>query len=290
MPAKLEIVSQNRCFEGSVIKYEHQSEVLKCTMRFNVYLPDSKEPLPVLYFLSGLTCTEDNFIQKAGALRYLSDKKIALVCPDTSPRGVTITGQDDAWDFGSGAGFYVDATEAPWSAHYQMYSYVIRELPGLIHAHLAVDPDRASIMGHSMGGHGALISALKNPGRYRSVSVLAAICHPTQCPWGIKAFSGYLGATNRSCWEAYDATELARFYRGPQLPILLDQGDQDAFLKQKQLLPQHFLLAAENGPGRQQLAIENRMRPGFDHSYFYIQTFIEDHIQFHARHLLEASD
>ncbi|KAJ1967682.1 hypothetical protein IWQ62_001707 [Dispira parvispora] len=288
MSSPLRLVSQSRCFQGTVTKYEHDSQVLRCTMKFNVYLPDIKtgdEKLPVLYFLSGLTCTEDNFIQKAGALHSLSEHRVVLVCPDTSPRGVDIEGQDDAWDFGSGAGFYVDATEPKWAPHYNMYSYVTVELPELVNAHLPVDPTRMSIMGHSMGGHGALICALKNPGRYRSVSVFAAICHPSQCPWGIKAFTGYLGKDNKTAWAAYDATALVQRYEGPRLSLLMDQGDQDNFLKEKQLLPEHFIVSVENCRQKQNLIVENRMRPGYDHSYFFIQTFVEEHIHFHSLHL-----
>ncbi|KAJ1924132.1 hypothetical protein IWQ60_005426 [Tieghemiomyces parasiticus] len=279
------VVSETRCFQGSVIKYEHRSETLNCTMRFNAYLPDTRCTLPVLYFLSGLTCTEDNFMQKAGALRYLSDRRIILICPDTSPRGVDVEGQDAADDLGTGAGFYVDATEPQWKDHYRMYSYVTEELPALVGRHLPVDKTRVSIMGHSMGGHGALVCALRNPGKYRSVSGFAAICNPSECPWGQKAFTAYMG-DHRKAWADYDATALVKRYTGPALPILLDQGDQDPFLKKGQLLPERFIRAVEDNPEKQNLHLDNHMRPGFDHSYYFIQTFIEEHIQFHARHLL----
>ncbi|KAJ1969550.1 hypothetical protein H4R34_006151, partial [Dimargaris verticillata] len=201
--------------------------------------------------------------------------------------GVDIDGQDDSYDFGSGAGFYVDATKPKWAKHYRMYSYVTTELPDLVLGQLPLDKERMSLMGHSMGGHGALICALKNPGRYRSVSVFSAICHPSQCDWGIKAFTGYLGKANvTSAWHAYDATELIQRYAGPHLPILLDQGDADDFLKSKQLLPDHLISALQDCPNRDQLDLESRVRPGYDHSYFYIQTFVAEHINFHAKYLL----
>ncbi|KAJ1982495.1 hypothetical protein H4R35_000277 [Dimargaris xerosporica] len=286
----LKVVKTNKCFGGTVTKYEHQSSALSCTMRFNVFMPpchQDNKPVPVLFFLSGLTCTEDNFITKAGALQPLAAKQIALVCPDTSPRGVDIEGQDDSYDFGSGAGFYVDATEPKWAKHYRMYSYVTAELPDLAADHLPLDTKRMALMGHSMGGHGALICALKSPGRYRSVSVFSAICHPSQCSWGTKAFTGYLGpASALSSWAAYDATELIQRYEGPRLPILLDQGDADEFLKSKQLLPDHLISALQDCPNRDQVRLESRVRPGYDHSYYYIQTFVAEHIDFHAQHLL----
>ncbi|KAJ1918543.1 hypothetical protein H4219_002557 [Mycoemilia scoparia] len=301
----LELVSKNRCFNGYLFKYKHTSKVLgNVTMHFNIYLPlcaidsssssPSPSPLsngsaskvPLLYFLSGLTCTEDNMIIKSGAIRFLSELKIALVTPDTSPRGAGVEGEDDAWDLGTGAGFYVNATTPKWSKHYNMYSYVNEELPELINANFNVDSQRVSIFGHSMGGHGALISALKNPGKFKSVSLFAPICNPIDCNPGQKAFTEYLGKLTpetQPLWESYDACCLVKIYDGPCLDIMLDQGDNDDFLKRGDLLPDHFMAAAENN--KELVKVQNRLHPTFDHSYWFVQTFIEDHIRFHAEHL-----
>lgn len=259
--------------------YSHFSETLKCSMKFAIYLPPKAEvaSVPVLYWLSGLTCTEQNFIQKAGAQKYASDLSVAIVCPDTSPRGCNIEGEDDSWDFGTGAGFYVDATRGKWKEHYRMYSYVTKELPFIMKENFPVDTTRQGIFGHSMGGHGALICALKNPGMYKSVSAFAPICNPVNCPWGQKAFSNYLG-DDKKAWEEYDATCLVQKYKGPPLWFLIDQGKDDSFLKDQQLLPERLLEAGQkNGVG-----VTLRMQEGYDHSYFFITTYIEDHVKHHA--------
>ena len=277
----LKTIARNLCFGGTQGVYSHASEETRCAMRFGVFLPSSARSrrVPVLYWLSGLTCTEENFIVKAGAQRTAEALGLAIVVPDTSPRGLGIPGEGDSYDFGLGAGFYVDATEAPWSLGYRMYSYVAKELPRVIAASFPVDADRAGIFGHSMGGHGALTIALKNPRAYKSVSAFAPIASPIRCPWGEKALTGYLGA-DRSRWREYDATALIedRGWRGPEL--LVDQGTSDQFLD-AQLKPALLREACE----RARVPLELRMRDGYDHSYFFIATFIEDHLRFHARHL-----
>lgn len=250
-------------------------------MRFGVFLPPQAEAraVPVLYWLSGLTCTEENFIVKAGAQRVAAELGLAVVAPDTSPRGLEIPGEAESYDFGLGAGFYVDATQAPWSRGYRMYSYVAQELPRLVASEFPVDAARAGIFGHSMGGHGAITIALKNPGRYKSVSAFAPISSPMRCPWGEKALVGYLGA-DRAAWREYDSTALIeeRGWRGPAL--LVDQGTSDPFLE-SQLKPQLL----EEACRRAGAALELRLREGYDHSYFFIATFIEEHLRFHARNL-----
>ncbi len=276
----LERLSRNRAFDGWLERYKHRSSSLDCDMVFAIYLPDQalSTPCHSLYWLSGLTCTDENFMQKAGAQRVAAELGLILVCPDTSPRGLDMPGEHDSYDFGSGAGFYVNATQAPWDTHYRMYDYVNVELPALIEAHFPVTGKR-SISGHSMGGHGALISALKNPGRYCSVSAFAPIANPSQCPWGEKAFSGYLGK-DRSTWEAYDACALIRRPLRERLPLLVDQGDADDFFA-VQLKPE-TLRAACTEAGH---PLELRLQKGYDHSYFFIASFIEDHLRFHARAL-----
>ncbi len=248
-------------------------------MRFAVFVPPQAEvgPVPVLYYLAGLTCTEDNFITKAGAQRYAAEHGLMLVAPDTSPRGEAVPDQPDAWDFGMGAGFYVDATEAPWNNHYRMYSYMVDELPRLIAEHFPVRSDRQGIFGHSMGGHGALVCGLRNPHRFKSISAFAPIAAPSQCAWGQKAFTGYLG-TNTTTWNAYDATVLVRTHAQLEHPILIDQGTADPFLAQNQLLPKQFEAACQQA--EQPLTL--RMQPGYDHGYFFIASFMADHIQHHA--------
>ncbi|KAJ2508956.1 hypothetical protein IWW47_000313 [Coemansia sp. RSA 2052] len=282
----MELVSKQRSFKGEVRKYTHHSTATKGKMTFNIYLPDvaltGKERVPVLYYLSGLTCNEDNMITKGGALPYLSDERIALVAPDTSPRGAGIPGEDDDWELGTGAGFYVDATQDPWAQNYNMYSYVQSELQQLVAESFAVDASRTSIFGHSMGGHGALVLALRNSGHYKSVSAFAPICHPSTSNWGRKQLTAYLGS-DESAWAAYDATELVKVYDGPVLPVLVDQGDADQFYSSKQLQPSHFVIATETS--KRPIQLDSRMQPGYDHSYFFIQTFMKDHIVFHARHL-----
>lgn len=277
----IDTVTQNLCFGGVQGVYSHAAKETGCTMRFGVFLPSRarSERVPLLYWLSGLTCTEENFIVKAGAQRVAEALGLAIVVPDTSPRGLAIPGEADSYDFGLGAGFYVDATESPWSRGYRMYSYVVSELPALIAENFPVDVERAGIFGHSMGGHGALTIALKNPHAYKSASAFAPIASPMRCPWGQKALSGYLGA-DRSPWRAYDATALIedRGWQGP--PILVDQGTRDPFL-QSQLKPDLLREACE----RFGAPLYLRMRDGYDHSYFFIATFIDDHLRFHANHV-----
>ncbi|XP_022662203.1 S-formylglutathione hydrolase-like [Varroa jacobsoni] len=279
------LVSSNKIFNGFQKVFKHASTTLQKEATFAIYLPEAKSKVPVIYWLSGLTCTEQNFITKAGAQQFAQKYQVAIVCPDTSPRGCNIPGEDDSYDLGTGAGFYVDATQEPWSTNYRMYSYVTKELPGILATSFAseVDASRASIMGHSMGGHGALICTLRNPGRYRSASAFAPICAPSQCPWGQKAFNAYLGSDQAS-WKAYDATELAKTYTGPNLNILIDQGLDDDFLAKNQLLPEKLQEAASSSD---KLKINYRQHAGYDHSYFFIATFIEDHIRLHSEALKE---
>jgi S-formylglutathione hydrolase len=271
----LERIEHRACFGGWQDVYAHASSALGCTMRFAIYLPPQAAdgPVPALYWLSGLTCNEQNFITKAGAQRYAAEHGIALVCPDTSPRG---EGAADAegYDLGQGAGFYVNATQAPWAAHYRMHDYVVDELPALVEAHFPVTDARA-ISGHSMGGHGALVLALRNPGRYRSVSAFSPIVAPSRVPWGQKAFAAYLG-DDRDAWDAYDATVLVAS-ASERLPILVDQGDADEFLE-GQLQPWR-LQAAADATGH---PLTLRMQPGYDHSYYFIASFIGEHIAHHA--------
>ena len=281
--AALKLVSSYKCFGGFQKVFEHQSEVLKCTMKFAIYLPALVEDtkVPVLYWLSGLTCTEQNFITKAGAQRYAAETGLAIVAPDTSPRGCNIEGEDDAYDFGSGAGFYLDATEEKWKTNYNMYSYVTQELPDIVNANFPVLPDKRSIFGHSMGGHGALICALKNPGKYKSVSAFAPICNPMNCPWGQKAFSGYLGS-DRESWKAWDATELVKNFKGPPMSyIMIEQGKNDEFLTKGQLLPENFVAACRDA----NMPVLLRNQEGYDHSYYFISSFMGEHIRHHAEAL-----
>ena len=277
----IENISCNKSFGGWHKQYRHQSQSLNCEMRFAIYLPPQAEagPVPHLYWLSGLTCTEENFMVKAGALRDAARLGIALIAPDTSPRGANIPGEDESWDFGSGAGFYVDATQEPWSGHYRMYDYIVNELPALVEQQFPVK-GKPGISGHSMGGHGALVLALRNPGKFRSVSAFAPIAAPSQCPWGHKAFGGYLGE-DRAQWAAYDATELMKGMKAPfPAGILVDQGLADNFLAQ-QLHPEAFEAACQQAG--QPLTL--RRHDGYDHGYYFISTFIEDHIRFHAERL-----
>ena len=246
-------------------------------MRFSIYEPPQarERRVPVLYYLAGLTCTEETFMIKAGAQRLAAELGLMLVAADTSPREPRLPGDDASWDFGLGAGFYVDATQEPWSAHYRMHSYVTRELPELILANFPALGERQGIFGHSMGGHGALVCALSNPGRYRSLSAFAPIVAPSQCPWGRKAFTGYLGS-DETAWRRYDASELVVGHRF-EGPILLDQGTADKFLVE-QLKPEIFAEACR----RAGQPLELRMQPGYDHGYYFIQTFMADHLAWHA--------
>jgi S-formylglutathione hydrolase len=279
-----ERLSRHGAFGGTVEFCRHAAAATGCDMRFAVFMPPQAERrrVPLLWYLAGLTCTEETFMIKAGAQRVAAELGIALVAPDTSPRNVPLPGDSDQWDFGVGAGFYVDATREPWSRHYRMYTYVTSELPALIEANFPVDARRQGIFGHSMGGHGALTIALKNPGRYRSVSAFAPIAAPMQCPWGQKAFAGYLG-DEREAWRAHDASELIRSLQtvDGRPPLLVDQGLADPFLEQ-QLLPDRLEKAcAETG-----YPLTLRRHPGYDHGYYFISTFIEDHLRHHARTLL----
>jgi len=278
--AALEEVAANRCFGGWHRRYRHRSATLRCEMVFAVFLPPCTErtTVPALYWLSGLTCSDENFMQKAGAMRVAAELGIALVAPDTSPRGACVPGDPDgAWDFGHGAGFYLNATQEPWAAHYRMHDYVVGELPELIEANLPIDA-RRGISGHSMGGHGALLCALRNPGRYLSVSAFAPISHALASPWGQKAFLRYLGA-DRAAWKDWDVCELIAGAR-ERLPLLVDQGDADGFLVE-QLRPELLrqACAAAGHP------LDLRLQPGYDHSYYFIASFIEDHLRHHARAL-----
>ena len=279
----LEILSEQACFGGVQGLYRHASRECASPMRFSVFRPPqaASARVPVLYYLAGLTCTEETFMIKAGAQRLAARLGLMLVAPDTSPREPRLPGDDENWDFGLGAGFYVDATAAPWSAHYRMYSYVTAELPEVIGAHFPADTARQGIFGHSMGGHGALVCALRNPDRYRSVSAFAPVAAPMQVPWGENAFARYLGE-DPAPWCAYDATALApgSSFAGP---VLIDQGEADKFLA-TQLVPEKFVAACA-GTG---IAPRLRRHPGYDHSYWFIQSFVADHLRHHAGALAPA--
>ncbi|GAA5129208.1 S-formylglutathione hydrolase [Alloalcanivorax gelatiniphagus] len=277
---ELELVSANKSFGGWLKRYKHQSKVLGCEMVFAIFLPPAAEEheVPLLWWLSGLTCTDENFTQKAGAQRVAAELGLAFVCPDTSPRGTDLPGEHDSYDFGSGAGFYLNAEQAPWNKHYRMYDYVTEELTALVHEHFPLN-GRQAISGHSMGGHGALICALKNPDRYTSVSAFAPIANPTQCPWGEKAFGGYLG-NDRESWKQWDACELIA--AGARVgEIKVDQGEADNFYQDGQLRPQALEAACQEAG----IALTLELRPGYDHSYFFIASFIDDHLRYHAHHL-----
>ncbi|CAA6813247.1 MAG: S-formylglutathione hydrolase (EC [uncultured Thiotrichaceae bacterium] len=268
-------------FGGYLNRYTHESETCDCEMTFSVYLPPQAEQgnVPALYWLSGLTCTDDNVRTKAGAQRYAAEHGIALVFPDTSPRGDAVADEEDRYDLAKGAGFYVNATEEPWVKHYQMYDYVTQELPELVEANLPLMAGVKSVSGHSMGGHGALICALKNPDSYRSVSAFSPICNPMHCGWGKGCFGAYLG-DNEESWKAYDATVLVE--SGANVPdILIDQGLGDEFYDEKQLLPENFQAACDRAGQK----VTIRMQEGYDHSYHFISTFIGEHIAYHARML-----
>ena len=276
-----ETLSTTRCFDGELKRIRHRADTLDCDMTFSIYLPPQVaqgEERPVLYWLSGLTCTDLNFIEKAGAQRLAAELGLILVAPDTSPRGPDVPDDPEgAWDFGLGAGFYVNATQAPWSKNYHMYNYVVHELPALVEANFPATNQR-SISGHSMGGHGALVCALRNPGRYQSVSAFSPIVNPMHCPWGEKAFSHYLGE-DRSQWQQWDTCELIAT-ASERLPLLIDQGDKDGFLTE-QLKPE-LLRAAAAAAGH---PLTLRMQPGYDHSYYFIASFIDDHLRHHAKAL-----
>ncbi|NWO03245.1 MULTISPECIES: S-formylglutathione hydrolase [unclassified Idiomarina] len=273
-------VSETRCFGGRQLRFEHDSEVLNCAMQFSVFLPlrAEKSKVPAVYFLSGLTCTDENFSTKAGAQRVATELGIALIVPDTSPRGDNVADDPDgAYDLGLGAGFYVNATQEPWKNHYQMYDYIVKELPKLVEAELPIN-DKRAIAGHSMGGHGALVIGLRNSDRYSSISAFSPITNPTQCPWGEKAFSAYLG-DDREQWKQYDAVEIIKS-KGQTLPIRVDQGLADGFLEE-QLKPENLkeAIAKVEGGGTVHL------HDGYDHSYYFISSFIEAQLRFHAKYL-----
>jgi len=271
-----------REFGGWLNRYTHPSESCHCEMTFSVYLPPAAETqkVPAVYFLSGLTCTDDNVRVKAGAQRYAAELGIALIMPDTSPRGEDVADEPDRYDLGQGAGFYINATREPWASHYQMYDYVSRELPALVEAELPLVPGLKSITGHSMGGHGALICALRNPDAYRSVSAFAPICNPLHCGWGEGCLAAYLGE-DRETWKEWDATELVKAGAKP-VPLLIDQGTGDEFLAE-QLHPQALVDACLE---RNDFPVTLRMQEDYDHSYHFIASFIGEHLTFHARHLI----
>ncbi|HAO31730.1 MAG TPA: S-formylglutathione hydrolase [Candidatus Competibacter sp.] len=273
---KIEAIKE---FGGWLNRYRHRSQACDCDMTFSVYLPPAaeKQKVPAVYWLSGLTCTDDNFRVKAGAQRYAAELGLALVIPDTSPRGAEVPDVPERYDLGQGAGFYVNATQAPWARHYQMYEYVTRELPTLVESALPLTAAR-SITGHSMGGHGALICALKEPGLYRSVSAFAPICHPMACGWGQGCFKAYLG-NDRETWVAYDAVRLIE-EGAPAIPLLIDQGADDEFLAQ-QLHP----MSLERVCAARQFPLTLRWQDGYDHSYHFIATFIGEHLAYHAAKL-----
>ncbi|XP_008464603.1 S-formylglutathione hydrolase [Cucumis melo] len=275
-------ITCSKMFGGYNRRYRHYSPTLGCSMTFYIYFPPSPLPshkFPVLYWLSGLTCSDENFIIKAGAQRTASSEGVALIAPDTSPRGLNVEGESDSWDFGVGAGFYLNATQEKWK-NWRMYDYVVKELPKLLSENFQqLDTSRASIFGHSMGGHGALTIYLKNLDKYKSVSAFSPIANPVNCPWGQKAFTNYLGS-NKADWEEYDATHLISKFHDLSATILIDQGEDDEFLH-GQLLPHKFEEAcrAVNAP------LLLRLQPGYNHSYFFIASFMDDHIRHHSQAL-----
>ncbi|MCF7984787.1 MAG: S-formylglutathione hydrolase [Thiohalocapsa sp.] len=280
----MERIERIREFGGWLDRYTHDSYTCNCRMTFSVYLPPQAEagPVPAMYYLSGLTCTDDNVRVKAGAQRYAAELGLALIMPDTSPRGEDVPDAPERYDLGQGAGFYVNAVQEPWSANYRMFDYVNEELPALVERKLPLLPGRRSITGHSMGGHGALISALKHPGMYSSVSAFSPICNPVNCGWGHGCFGAYLGE-DREAWKAWDATELILAGAAP-IPLLIDQGADDEFLADGQLLPEAMQQACD----AKGFPLTLRMQPGYDHSYHFIATFIGEHLAYHARALADA--
>lgn len=271
-----QLLKTHKTFEGLTQFWEHDSKETKTKMKFSTFTPANK-PKGCVIWLSGLTCTDENFITKAGAQKYLAEHGLMVICPDTSPRGLNLPQEHDSWDFGSGAGFYVDATTAGYKDHYRMYSYITSELYQLIQDEFEIAKDKISITGHSMGGHGALIMGLREPGKFKSVSAFSPIVNPVNCPWGVKAFGGYLGE-DKKAWASYDATELIKSGHHHSRPLLIDQGTKDDFLE-KQLMTDNLVTAAK---GTKQ-AVERNFREDYDHSYYFIATFIESHIAFHAK-------
>ncbi|BBL25606.1 S-formylglutathione hydrolase [Comamonas terrigena] len=281
----MELKSAHACFGGAQRYYQHDSREIGLPMKFSVYLPPKAvagEKVPAVLYLAGLTCTEETFMTKAGAQRLAAELNIALIAPDTSPRGANVPGESDSWDFGVGAGFYLDAQQAPWEQNWRMESYLIEELLPLLARHLPIDTQRLGIFGHSMGGHGALTLALHHPGVFKSLSAFAPIANPVNCPWGQKAFAGYLGA-NQAAWAQHDATRLMESQGKPPYPagILIDQGLADKFLIEKQLLPE----ALEAACAQLGQPLTLRRHAGYDHGYYFIQTFIDDHLRHHAQQL-----
>ncbi|ORZ38555.1 esterase D/formylglutathione hydrolase-like protein [Catenaria anguillulae PL171] len=283
MTAALTQLSSSKCFDGHVLKYRHASATLGCDMQFSVFLPSAAAdgPVPALIFLSGLTCNEDNFITKAGACQYASKHGVALVCPDSSPRGVNCKDDKETWDFGEGASYYVDATTDEYKKHYQMYSYVTDEFYNQVIGALPIDKSRISLFGHSVGGHGALTIGLRNPAKFRSISAFAPMSNPTNCAWGQKAFTRFLGDSDPSLWSKYDATLLAEAYAGPKVDVLIDQGSKDNFLAQYL----HTSKVVDAMKANDKINVEYRLRDGYDHGYWYIQSFVEEHIKWHAERL-----
>lgn len=282
----MRLLRSSKAFGGQVQRFAHFSDATNCEMTFSVFLPfaySTRAPVPAIYCLAGLTCSDETFLAKAGALQAASEFRVALVCPDTSPRNTGSPYEDRDWDFGTGAGFYLNATKEPWRRNYNMYEYVGQELPELVCEFFQKEiSSRKAIMGHSMGGHGALVSYLSNPDAFSSASAFAPICNPSKCPWGEKAFSGYLGK-DRALWADYDATELVRSLREVEKnklkDILIDQGSEDEFLSSGQLLPENLLREARaNG-----IPITYRLHSGYDHSYFFVSSFVRDHIIHHAK-------
>eukprot|EP01099_Mayorella_cantabrigiensis_P001537 TRINITY_DN1681_c0_g1_i1.p1 TRINITY_DN1681_c0_g1~~TRINITY_DN1681_c0_g1_i1.p1 ORF type:complete len:324 (-),score=86.39 TRINITY_DN1681_c0_g1_i1:93-977(-) len=287
-PTHLTELSKNKCFDGFYYRYKHWSSVLGCDMVFTIALPfelsaDDKRSngsVSLFWWLSGLTCTDENFITKINPLRVSGPAGIAVVAPDTSPRGLNLPGETDSWDFGAGAGFYLNATQEPWSAHYKMFDYVVNELPSVLFTNFPfLNSQSQAISGHSMGGHGALVCALKNPGKYKSCSAFSPISNPSNVPWGQKAFKGYLGE-DQSEWGKWDATHLVSSYNGPKLDVLADLGESDQF--GHQLEPTAFKEAANKNSS---ISLNYRTQKGYNHSYFFVSTFFDDHFDFHKKHL-----
>ena len=285
MSSSFELKTAHACFGGAQRYYEHFSSEIGLNMKFSIYLPPKAvlgEKVPALIYLAGLTCTEETFMAKAGAQRLAAELNIALICPDTSPRGAGLAGEADSWDFGVGAGFYLDATTTPWALHWRMESYILNDLLPLVGSKLPVDMARLGIFGHSMGGHGALTLALRHPGKFKSLSAFAPIANPVNCPWGQKAFTGYLG-DDKAEWAKHDASELMSTQTSAPYPggILIDQGLADKFLMEKQLLPEAFEAACAKAG--QPLTL--RRQAGYDHGYYFIQSFMDDHLRHHAAQL-----
>lgn len=280
---KIKLKQRHGSFGGSTEFYTHQSEVTKTPMTFSVFRPKEEETskVPVLLFLSGLTCNEENFITKAGAQQWAADNGLMIICPDTSPRGTDIPGERDDWDFGESAGFYLNATTDLWKENYNMYDYVVSEIPEILESNFNADMKSLAISGHSMGGHGALIIGLRNPKIFKSISAFSPICAPMQCPWGQKAFKNYLGE-NKELWKKYDASEIVKAANPPN-PILIDQGTDDKFLEE-QLKPHLF----EQNSKKSGIPLNLRMQKGYDHSYYFLSSFIKDHIEFHIHNLNSA--